>query len=872
MSRERLPDGDVTFLFTDMEGSTRLVQELGDDVFGQVLEQHERVLAAVWESHGGVMFGTEGDACFVVFTAPALALAAAAAAQRAVAAHHWPGEVSARIRVGVHSGTGRVRNGDYWGVDVHYVARVCSAAHGGQVLVSEACRARLAGVTAPLEDVGEYALKDFDVPRRLYHLVVDGAGSDRFPPPRAQRGLERTLPEPVTPLVGREAEIATLGAWLGSSGDARTVTITGPGGTGKTRLAIGAGHALEPHFADGVVYVTLAPITDSEQVLPAIATAAGLAESEDAATLAAQFGSRRVLLVVDNLEHLLPAAPAIQRLVAQAPGLRVLGTCRVPLRVPGERLLPLEPLALAPEGSADRDVVVRSAAVKLLIERARAVDPGFDLDGGNAQTLAEICRRLGGMPLALELAAARFRILGPDALLDRLRLSHEVLGRGHPDLPERQRSLRTVFDSTLQLLPPASRAVLAQLGVFVGRCTLEQAEAVCGEGTLDGLADLVDCALVRRLPDGRFDLPEALRAHVRELLDASEQSVVVRRRHAEMFAREGLELYERAFLDVRGIRDWSEEVVRELGPALEWSRSTDAQLHARCCAALVGPLFILTRIRGLEPLQTALREDSTAGAVIEGGLALVAASRSDWSSAIVHADLAGERSRRAGDSTRLIFLARMFEVWMRLLSGATDPAVNRLQEVMSDLGPEVDGLLSGYAERTRAIALAMAERFEEAEVLLATMVIEGPGRDFPASVAGTWWMHCALFSGRYAECVDRFRIAVRHGHFADFSAYNRAALLTMLGLALAATGDPELGLSLVAVSDEVFRDLDHEEATDHNRTVLAAVRDRGIQAIGAEGAAAAQRRGESWSLDRAWKEALKLVAPATDNADPSEKR
>lgn len=856
MSHERLPDGDVTFLFTDMEGSTRLVQELGDDVFGEVLEQHERVLGAVWQAHGGRLFGTEGDACFVVFEDPGAALAAAAAAQRAVAAHRWPGNASARVRIGVHSGAGRVRNGDYWGVDVHYAARVCSAAHGGQVLVSEACRARATGVSATLEDVGEYALKDFDVPRRLLHLVVDGAGRDHFPPPRAQAGLKRTLPDPVTPLIGREAEIARLGEWLGSSDGGRIVTITGPGGTGKTRLAIGVGHALEPHFVDGVVYVTLAAVTDRGQVLPAIAAAAGLAESEDVATLAAQFGRRRVLLVVDNLEHLLSAGPLIAGLAAAAPRLRILGTCRVPLRVPGERLLPLGPLALAPENSRDRDVVTRSAAVTLLVERAREMDPGFVVDAGNAPVLAEICRRLGGMPLALELAAARLRVLDPDALLDRLRLSLDVLGRGHTDLPERQRGLRAVFDSTLQLLPPASRTVLAQLGVFVGPCTLEQAEAVCGEDALDGLVDLVDSALVRRVPGGRFTLPEALRAHVRELLDASDEAAGVRRRHAEVFAQEGLELYERAFLDVRGIREWSEDVVRELGPALEWSLKTDAQLHARCAAALVGPLFTLSRIRGLETLQDALREDTSTGAVIESGLALLAASRSDWSAAIAHADLAGARSRRAGDPPRLGFLARMLEVWMRMLGGAPDAALQRLTEVMADLEPNVDAAFAGYAQRTRAKALALTGRFEEADSLLSLSVIEGAGHDYPASVAGEWWVISAFNSGRYAECAERFRVALRHGHYLELSPYNRASLLQLLGLALAATSDPQLGLALAAAAEGVFRDLDHEEGTDETRSMLAVAHERGVQAIGPEAAAAARRRGESWSLDTAWQEAL----------------
>jgi predicted ATPase/class 3 adenylate cyclase len=493
-----LPTGTVTFLFTDIEGSTRLLDELGDH-YAEVLGQHRRVLRDAIGRHGGVEVDTQGDAVFAAFARAGDAFAAAADAQRALVA----GPV--RARMGIHTGEPALTEEGYVGMDVHRAARVAAAGHGGQVVVSETTRALLAP-DVELRDLGEHRLKDLPTPLRLYQL-----GRDEFP--RLRSLSQARLPLDREPLVGRKRELGEL-LRLVRVERARVVTITGPGGIGKTSLAVAAAGELVEDFDDGVTLVELAAIRDVDLVLPAIADAVG-AEGD----AAAHVGGRELLLVLDNFEQVVEAAPAVAGLLAACPNLRVLVTSREPLRVAAEREFPLRPLAEAP-------------AVELFRRRAEAVLPDFAGDYGR---LADICRRLDGLPLAIELAAARVKVLPPAELLGRLDRRLPLLGGGRRDLPERQRTLRATIEWSYELCSPQEKQLFGELGVFAGGFTLDAAETVCG-GSLDTLQALLEKSLVRREGD-RFSVLETIREFAVERLEASGEADEVGRRHAEYFAR-----------------------------------------------------------------------------------------------------------------------------------------------------------------------------------------------------------------------------------------------------------------------------------------------------------------------------------------------
>ena len=491
-----LPVGTVTFLFTDIEGSTRLLEELGDR-FADALGEHRRVLRAIFEAHDGIELETQGDAFSVVFARATDAVAAASEAQRALAA----GPV--RVRMGVHTGEPSLTDEGYVGLDVHRAARIGAVGHGGQVVVSEASCALLGG-SFDLRDLGEHRLKDIDAPVRLFQL-----GRDEFPPLRSLSHAR--LPLDPEPLLGRKRELADLLRLLGRE-RARVVTLTGPGGIGKTTLAVAAAAELLEAFDDGVALVELAAVRDARLVLPAIAE--GLGATGDAAS---HIGSRELLVVLDNLEQVIDAAPEIGRLVSAAPNLSILATSREPMRIAGEREYPVRPLAEAP-------------AVELFRQRAESVLPQFE---GSYGRLAEICRRLDSLPLAIELAAARVKVLPPGELLRRLDRRLPLLTSGRRDLPERQQTLRATIEWSHELLTPDEQRLFARLGAFSGGWTIEAAEAVA-DADLDMLASLLDKSLIRREGD-RFSMLETIREYAVERLDEADDAPAVRRRHAEFF-------------------------------------------------------------------------------------------------------------------------------------------------------------------------------------------------------------------------------------------------------------------------------------------------------------------------------------------------
>jgi len=509
------PVGTVTFLFTDIEGSTRLLHELGD-AYADALADHWRVLREAFARHGGFEVDTQGDAFFIAFARARDAVGAAASAQRALLS----GPI--RARIGVHTGEPLRTDEGYVGMDVHRGARIAAAAHGGQVLISQTAR-ELVEDDLPsefaLRDLGEHRLKDLSRPQRIFQLVGDGLERD-FPPPVTLESRPTNLPPQPTPLIGREQELAEVVDLLRSP-DVRLLTLTGPGGAGKSRLALQAAADLLDDFADGAFFVGLAGIADPLLVLPTIAQALGLKETgglppEDA--LERFLHDRELLLVLDNLEHLLEASPEISDLVLSAPSVKAILSSRAPLRVSAEREYPVPELV-------DRD------AVALFNERARAIKPDFRLNG-DAPTVAQICSRLDGLPLAIELAAARSKVLSPTALLERLDRRLAVLTGGARDVPDRQRTLRDTIAWSYELLDETEQRLFSRLAVFVGGFTLVAAEQVC-DADLDTIASLVEKSLVRQ-GEERFRMLETIREFALERLEESGERDHIRRRHLEV--------------------------------------------------------------------------------------------------------------------------------------------------------------------------------------------------------------------------------------------------------------------------------------------------------------------------------------------------
>jgi predicted ATPase/class 3 adenylate cyclase len=502
-----LPRGTVTFVFTDVEGSTKLLQELGAEGYARALPEHRRVLREALARYGGVEVDTQGDSFFVAFpTAPA-ALAAAREATAALAS----GPI--RVRIGVHTGTPLLTEEGYVGADVHRAARIAAAGHGGQVLVSASTAALVE--TSSLRDLGEHRFKDLAAAERVFQL-----GNDDFPP---LRSLYRTnLPVPATPFLGRERELAEVVQLL-SLDHVRLLTLTGPGGTGKTRLALRAAAEAAEQFGDGVIWVPLAPLREPSLMLPTVAQALGVKEQPGAPLaerLASGLRGRRSLLMLDNAEHLLPDAAEAVRVLRDADGPTVLVTSRERLQLQGEQAWPVPPLQ-ARDGE------------ELFLARARAVDPAFMA----TPQVAELCRRLDELPLAIELAAARTAVFSPDQMLDRIGQRLDLFKAGR-DVDPRQQTLRATIEWSHALLSEEEQRLFHRLGVFAGGCTLDAAEQVA-DADPDTLQALLDKSLIRRraVDDGqlRYMMLETIREYALERLVTVGEEPQTRRRHAAYF-------------------------------------------------------------------------------------------------------------------------------------------------------------------------------------------------------------------------------------------------------------------------------------------------------------------------------------------------
>jgi predicted ATPase/class 3 adenylate cyclase len=527
-----LPSGTVTFCMTDIEGSTRLLADLGPG-YAAVLEAHRAIVRAELARHSGLEVGTEGDSFFCVFGRALDAVTWAVAVQRCLAAHPWPVAGPVRVRIGVHTGEGVLSGEGYVGMDVHEIARVSAAGHGGQILLTASTHALLDGHWPPgVADVplGVHRLKDLPSPVALHQVVAEGL-QQRFPPPRTLEIPEYDLPVPPTPIFGRARDTARVQALLA---DQRLVTLTGPGGVGKTRLALHLAALARSSFPDGVVFVPLAELRDADLVPDEIARALALPAASSAVDgltrLTGHLRDRRMLLLLDNVEQLGEGAEVIGRLLDGAPAVRVLVTSRGPLRLRGEQQYPVEPLD-------------RQAAAEQFAERAHAVRPDLALGPRDLAAVDRIVDGLDGLPLAVELAAARVRTLSPGQIADRLGSQLRLLSGGPRDLPRRQQTIRSTLLWSLELLGESARRTFAALAAFPGGATLEALEDVApaaprGPDVLEDLEALVDQGLVRRAPHDpeRFTTLQVVRELAAEVLEDRGDGPAVWRRAAGRLA------------------------------------------------------------------------------------------------------------------------------------------------------------------------------------------------------------------------------------------------------------------------------------------------------------------------------------------------
>ena len=603
-----LPSGTVTFLFTDIEGSTRLLQQL-EEKYATLLADHERLFREACESHDGHVVDIQGDGFFIAFSRAQDAIQAVVQSQRALASHVWPEGVRVRVRMGLHTGEPQISASGYMGIDVHRAARIGAVAHGGQVLLSQTTHDLVQselpdGVT--FRDLGEHRLKDLRQPKRLFQLVISGLPSD-FPPLKSLNVATNNLPIQLTSFIGRENEIAEVRQTISEH---RLVTLTGPGGSGKTRLALQVATEMIEHFHDSVFFVALAPISEPGLVASTIAQSLSVPEVAGRSitdSLKDYLQSKSLLLLLDNFEQVIPAAPLVAELLTACGGLKILVTSREALRISGEHEYFVPPLTLPNITQLPSvESLSQYAAVDLFVQRARAVKPDFRITSDTAPTIAEICYRLEGLPLAIELAAARVKLLPPRVMLARLENRLEFLTGGARELPARQQTLRNAIAWSYDLLDGNEQKFFRRLSVFVGGCTLDAVEAIAEDhqasvSILDQLGSFLDKSLLREVEgmedEPRFVMLELLREFGLEQLEASGEQETIRHRHATFFL--ALAEQAEAKLESADQLDWINRMEQEhdnLRAALEWSKTAEGA--GELCLRLAGTLGLFWETRG----------------------------------------------------------------------------------------------------------------------------------------------------------------------------------------------------------------------------------------------------------------------------------
>jgi predicted ATPase/class 3 adenylate cyclase len=759
VARPELPSGTVTFLFTDVEGSTRLLREHGPG-YADLLAEHRHALREAFAKHSGVEVDTQGDAFFVAFARATDAVAAAGTARQTLDT----GPI--RVRMGLHTGEPIRTEEGYVGMDVHRAARIAAAAHGGQIVLSEATR-RLLESDASIRDLGEHRLKDLVHAERLYQL---GAGD--FPPLRT---LDATnLPLASSPLVGREREVEELVAML--SNGTRLLTLTGPGGTGKTRLALQVAAELVGTQHDGVFWVPLAGLSDPELLDSEVARTIGAPDD-----LTGFLRGRELLLLLDNFEHLLDAAPAVSTVLGASTGVRLLVTSRAPLRVAGEQEYRLEPLPA-------------SDAVTLFVERARAVGRELQPD----PTVEAICRRVDGLPLAVELAAARTKLLAPERLLERLDSSLPILTGGARDAPERQRTLRATIEWSYDLLDSGAQELFARLSVFAGTFSLEAAEDVC-DADLDGVAALVDYSLLKTVGDDRFLMLETIREYAHERL-ADTGGDDLRTRHARYFAAVAEEAYARRF-DAEA--EWSARLDvdhDDLRSALDWLEVHNVDAAVELSGAL--GWFWLSRgllEEGRGRLADALSASGAGGrsrARALTGVGALTARRGDAENGRRHLEEAVELWRELGDRDELASALDSLGWPLIYDAGDETSALAAFEEAL-----EIRRELGDAAGETRAlvgfcqvlVALGEVERAET----ISYELLERAGDPRTEHFAYHFLADCALIRGDTVEAENRYRQSLRAA-LPLGDVIETSFEVQGVAMAVAGNGDSEKALRLAA--------------------------------------------------------------------------
>src|SRR5215207_1716098 len=657
------------------------------------LARHDALLHAAIESTGGTVFKTVGDAFCAAFLTPEAAIEAAVVGQKTLTAEASEAPTPLKVRMAIHSGPAERRAGDYFGPPLNRVARLLATAHGDQIVVSRAAselaRDNLpAGIT--LRDLGAHALKDLLDAERVYQVIASGLTAN-FPPLRTPQRFLQNVPQPATPLIGREQEIAMARATFGlplSGADkpfvnehaARLLTLTGPGGAGKTRLSLHLAAELGAEFTDGAAFVPLADVTNPVLVPAAIASALDLGDTSGESPrdlVIAHLRDRHLLLVLDNFEQVMSAVPLVADLLTRCPRLRVVATSRERLNLRGEQELPVPPLALpktplkrttdetsADDASAAVEEVRSAEAVRLFVSRAQAVKPGFEITAANAAAVAEICSRLDGLPLAIELAAARIRLLSPDALLSRFDRRLDVLGRGPRDLPARQQTMRDTIAWSYDLLDPDEQRLFTHLSIFAGGATLEAAAAIAGDSENGG--GMVDLELIESLADksliqltgdeSRIRMLQTIRDFGQERLAESPERQIIAQRHAEYF----LALAEESEQLLAGSEQtrWLDLLEREqanLRAAIDWLRA-EGQIEE--ALRLGGALWRFWWLRGdidegRHQLESLLAQDVPMSPAVRAkalnGAGVLADSQGDWDTATRLHEESLEISRRIGD-------------------------------------------------------------------------------------------------------------------------------------------------------------------------------------------------------------------------------
>ncbi len=580
-----LPAGTVTFLSTDVEASTELLQRVGDSAFAEMLAEHHALLATVVAEANGRQVGTQGDSFLAVFARASDAVAAAITVQSAIARHPWPAGTTPRLRMGLHTGEPVVVRGEYAGLDVHRAARICAAGHGGQILLSQATSSLVVENLPPgacLRDLGSHRLPDLQEPTRIFQVLHPDLPSE-FPRLKSLDSVRHNLPSQLTGFVGRTREVEDVKQRLSAK---RLLTLTGAGGVGKTRLALRMAEGLVEEYLDGVWLVDLATLSDQALVLQTAASILGVREAPNyplSETLLSFLAQKKLLIILDNCEHLTSACAAFAEMVLRrCSDVKILATSRVPLEVSGEAVWSVPPLSFPdPRRLPPLETLAEYEAVKLFLERTASIQPAFTLRPDNAAPVAAICQRLDGMPLAIELAAARTSAMTVQQIASRLDDRFRLLTGGSRTALPRHQTLRGAIDWSYGLLADKERVLLRRLSVFAGGWTLEAAEGVCSDGgveeleVLDTLTQLAFKSLIlvgEHSGSVRYRFLETVRQYAGDRLGESDEEAAVRRRHREWY----LAFAERAEQELAGPRQasWFDTVEAEhdnLRAALEWS-------------------------------------------------------------------------------------------------------------------------------------------------------------------------------------------------------------------------------------------------------------------------------------------------------------